>query len=209
LAAEIRFLAIDGEHRKILEWFSEQTLRARENATPDRVLFWYESEGPLAYWPTEISISDNASHRQQKKALMLRWQQEHAPGQQILDSGNTPLVSIELPRKVRGVLWTTGEVTFTGTPLRNRFPRLASLHRSLVRWLRQFELVFDPRMRRSDFDYFLEGTIRNYDSEVRALPHALAALRNGQYFINTGAEEAQVEKLCRQLRLRGVNCDPA
>lgn len=209
MAAEIRFLAIDGEHQEVLGWFRQQPLRGRENVTvANRVVLWYESEGPLAYWPMKMAVSEGASPQEKKKALMVQWQQEQAPGQSVLDPENTPLVSIEVPHKLRGVFWTAGEVTFTGTPIRTRFPRLASLHRSFVRWLRQYELVYDPHVRRSEFDYYLEGTIRNYDSEVRALPKAMAALREGQYFINAGSGGDRLDLLCRQLKLRGIDCDP-
>jgi hypothetical protein len=209
MAAVIRFLAIDGEHQQVLDWFRQQPLRGRENTTiADEVVLWYESEGPRVP-VAPITVSDDASPHEQKRAFFVRLQLEHAAGQPILDRESTPLVWIKLPRKLRGVLWTNGEVTFTATPLRTRFPRLAGLHRSFVRWLREFELVFGARARHSDFDYYLEGSIRNYDSEVRALPRAAAALRDGHYFVDTGIADTRVDVLCRQLRLRGVNCDPA
>jgi len=210
MAAERRFLAIDGEHGQILDWFRVQPLAARENKTlVDQVVLWYESEGPLVYCPTEINLTANRSPRERKSAAIAEWNRQHGSGQPILDEENTPLVRITLPRRLRGVIWSAGSVTFTGTPLRTRFPRLAGLYRAFAGWLRHFDLVYDPDKRQSDLDYYLEGGIRNYDSEVRALPKAATALRNGQYFVNVDATDASVYDLCRQLRLRGVNCDPA
>jgi diadenosine tetraphosphatase ApaH/serine/threonine PP2A family protein phosphatase len=206
--SESRFLAIDGEHREILGWFREQPLQARENATVvDQVVLWYESEGPRVYLPNEDGVRAAASYENPKEALRTQYFREENGNARILDRENSPLVWITLPRRLRGVLWTAGAVTFTSTPLRTRFPRLGGLHRSFVRWIRQFQLVYDPQKRKSDLDYYLEGGIRNYDTEVRALPNAAAALRNGQYFVNVGATHDGVDDLCRQLRLRGVNCD--
>jgi hypothetical protein len=55
-----------------------------------------------------------------------------------------------------------------------------------------------------DWDYYLEGSIRNYDDKVFALPSAMDALRRGQYFVADNDDDFVLDKVCKSLRLRGV-----
>ena len=94
-------------------------------------------------------------------------------------------------------------------PLRGTSPPLYSLSRGYWEWLSGFERVFSrepywPGTR----DYYLEGSIRNYDTEVFALPLAMQALRQGQYFVGESDGKGLLDTLCRSLRHRGVECMP-
>ena len=120
------------------------------------------------------------------------------------DDKKSPLVNVFLPLRKRGVLLTCGEVHFLATPV-SLFPQLAALNRQFRRWLGQFPCVFS---RRPDFEgewsYYLEGSIRNFDADVYALPEAMDALRSGSYFVSHGDTDWMLEKIVRQLDLRGV-----
>jgi hypothetical protein len=62
-----------------------------------------------------------------------------------LDPKTSPLVYVAMPTRLRGVLWTAGEVGFTAASLRQQFPRLHAIQKGFSSWLSQFELVFAQR----------------------------------------------------------------
>jgi hypothetical protein len=74
--------------------------------------------------------------------------------------------------------------------------------------LRAFPLVFkQPRLPEAsggEWDYYLEGLVRNVSEEIFALPEGMAALERGQYFIWQGVSEGNLDALLRMLKLRGV-----
>ena len=67
-----------------------------------------------------------------------------------------------------------------------------------------YERVFDRPGRSGEWDYYLEGGLRNLDTPIFALPTAMAALRNGQYFASHDANDFVLDRLVRSLKLRGV-----
>jgi hypothetical protein len=121
-----------------------------------------------------------------------------------VDIQESPLVSLFSPRRLRGVLWSAGEVHFLTKNLRRRYPGLDRVRRQFETWIRERDLVYDGRP--GDWDHFLEGSIRNLDAPVFAFPGAAAALRDGAYFISDDDNEAVLDELCRRLALRGVDC---
>jgi hypothetical protein len=126
-----------------------------------------------------------------------------------IDVRRSPLVSLFHPVLKRGVLWTTGEVDFLPTPLRRNCPPLYALSLRFKKWLSGFELVFTNKPSwTGDWNYYLEGSIKNYDPPVHALPRAAQALREGQYFVELRDNDYVLDKLCRSLRHRGVECIP-
>ena len=119
-------------------------------------------------------------------------------------AAKSPLVSVFLPVQKRGVLTTIGEVHFLATPL-SAFPGLNKIKKKFQNWIEQYSRVFS---RDSDFerewDYFLEGSIQNWDPDVFALPAGMIALRNGSYFVMADDNDHQLNLVCRKLELRGV-----
>jgi hypothetical protein len=122
-----------------------------------------------------------------------------------IDVKRSPLVSLFLPTVRRKILWTVGEVHFLPTPLRSAFPKLHGVSTSLKKWLEAFDCVFSNRARhRNEWNHYLEGSIRNWDSPVYALAGGLEALRRGQYFVAVEDTDFVLDRVCSTLRLRGV-----
>jgi hypothetical protein len=91
--------------------------------------------------------------------------------------------------------------------MRKLHPGLHKVSRRFGAWLQQFERVLvNGRCGRPEWDDHLEGTTKNYDPPIFALPSGRAALNSGQYFVAWNDTEPTLDKLCRQLRLRGVQC---
>jgi hypothetical protein len=85
------------------------------------------------------------------------------------------------------------------------FPRLAAFSREFRKWLMQFTCVFSRRRDfKPEWNYYLEGSILNYDPDIFALPKAMDALRQGQYFVADGDNDRTLEAICKELRKRGV-----
>jgi hypothetical protein len=121
-----------------------------------------------------------------------------------IDVDASPLVGLIPAGTTRGVLWTAGEVHFRTKRLPRVFPPLERVRDRFHRWLQSFDLVWDGRS--SDWEYFLEGSIQNYESPVYALPGAMAALRQGAYFVTADETQGRLDSLCKKLALRGVQC---
>lgn len=125
-------------------------------------------------------------------------------GPLLEDPKSSPLVNVFLPKKQHGVLTTVGEVHFLATPMK-MFTQLAEVNHKFRKWLKKYHLVFTRKADHDNrFDYFLEGSIKNWDSDVYALPLAFDALGKGKYFVNHGDTDHLLGTLCKQLRLRGV-----
>lgn len=157
-----------------LQWFRHRDLTANEHMFDWGAALYFSSLGQLQY------KSDGR-----------------------IDSERSPVVTVNIPRVRRGILWTVGEVRFCPVPL-SQFPELERLRRSFLRWFQNHPLIYDNHPAGEHrFDYYLEGTARNFGS-IRAFPSGLAALENGQYFISRLDEHP--ETVCRTLALRGVIC---
>lgn len=118
----------------------------------------------------------------------------------------SPLATLFLPRIRRGVLWTVGELHFLSKRTPERFPDLAKVSATFSRWLNRLPCVYSNKVLVNEFGYFLEGSVKNYDSPVYAFESGLDALRSGQYFVGDGDNEVVLDRLCSNLRLRGTNC---
>jgi hypothetical protein len=124
-----------------------------------------------------------------------------------LDAYRSPMVSVFLPRIRHGMLWTVGEVHFLSTPLRKLHPGLHKVSRRFSAWLQQFERVFaNGHCPQPEWAYHLEGSTQSYDPPIFALPSGIEALRSGRYFVARDDTEFVLDKLCKQLSLRGVQC---
>ena len=114
------------------------------------------------------------------------------------------MVNVFMPLRKRGVLLTCGEVHFLATPM-SLFPKLQLINRHFRQWLGEFTCVFSRRAGfPPEWDYYLEGDLRNHDSDILALPEAMDALRHGAYFVAECDSDARIDQIVRQLQLRGV-----
>lgn len=114
------------------------------------------------------------------------------------------MVNVVLPSQRCGLLTTVGEVHFLATPL-SAFPQLNRVSKQFRGWLRQHPCIHSHRQGfTGEWNYFLEGSVRNLDSEIFALPSGLAALQRGDYFVSADDSERTLDLVCRRLRLRDV-----
>jgi hypothetical protein len=173
-----RFLAVDNESDCVLRWFRSLPEPPREYKKPYGWLLYFSACGQIAHDQTEPDR---------------------------MDVKRSPLVTVFLPQKKRGVLWTVGEVHFLSTPLK-LFPKLEKIKSAFRNWLKGFECVYSGVQlgKVGQWDYFLEGSIRNFDPEVFALPKGMELLRQGQYFVADGDNDWVLDKVCRALKLRGI-----
>ena len=181
MSTTYRFLAVDDEADAPLTWFRGQPDPPEVIDKPGGHLLYFRDIGPLAQAGDGLGI----------------------------DVRRSPLVSVIRPKLRRGVLWSAGEVHFLPSSLRRAFPPLHALNLHFVKWLSDFDRVLTCEPGWSgEWNYWLEGSIRNYDSEVFALPRAMEALRTGQYLVGEEDGEGVLDILCRSLRHRGVECRP-
>lgn len=172
-----RFIADPADLSEVLAWFRSLPQAPTETQSDRGTVLYFPAYGPLSF-RVDGSIDPNTS----------------------------PVVTVFLPRVRRGQLWTVGEVHFLATPLRQKFPALHKLSLSLGKWLSQLDCVYSNKQRDNSFDYYLEGSVRNYDPPVFAFESGLRALKAGRYFVADDDTEQRLDSLCNVLRLRGVDC---
>jgi hypothetical protein len=179
MSVRYSYLALEKDHQLVVDWFA---------ALPD-----------------EVTVSD----REDRRLIYFRAMAAHPlPTEGEIDQNATPLVFISTPQRRCGTLWTDAEVLFTPTPLKSQFPALQKVNQAFAKWLKQFSLVFSQsHAKDSELKYYLEGGIQNFDAELHALPHALVALRNGQYFVHHRDSAGQLDTVCKKLRLRGFETE--
>jgi len=181
MAVRYTYLALEEDHQLVADWFSVLPDEVTVSDRSDRLLFYFRA---MATRPL--------------------------PVEEKIDQEKTPLVFVEKPQKKRGTLWTDAEVYFPATPLRPQFPGLQKISQSFAKWLRQYDLVFSQKdAAKSEWKYYLEAGIQNFDEELYALPHAFAALKAGQYYVHRRASEGTLDALAKSLRLRGYHTEAA
>ncbi len=181
MAVKYSYLAIGDDYQLVSDWFAAIKDEKTTNDRTDRLLLYFRSMA-----------------------------KEPLPQASEIDQERTPLVFITKPRQIRGTLWTDAEVLFTPTPLRPQFPALQRISQDFAQWLKQFELVFSQKnSEKSDWKYYLEAGIQNFDKELYALPKAYAALKTGQYFVHHRASLHRLDVLTKSLRLRAYHVDPS
>jgi len=167
------YLALEDDFKLLTEWFGKVPHEVTVNERSDRLVYYYRG---LAKQELTADV----------------------------DQSKSPFVFVMKPQKRRRKLWTDGEVLFTPTPFRRQFPALHRTCQSFAEWLRSFELVFGQKSGApSAWNYYLEGGIRNSDAELFALPQAMEALRQGQYFVHYRDNQHRLETICKALQLRG------
>jgi len=175
-----RFIEEPRDDSEVLAWFRALPTPPIEVSTAYGIALYFTDLGPL------VNTADGK-----------------------VDSHKSPVVSLFRPRVKRGILWTVGEVHFLATPLRQSFPRLYKVSSDFSRWLAAHECVYSNKRDNNDYDYYLEGSVRNFAPPVFALDSGLRALRAGRYFVSDHDNDLVLEKLSRALRLRGVECAEA
>lgn len=177
MGSTYRFISAPGETSEVLSWFRELKAPPREVVTDRSTVLLFEDVGPLRY------------------AVDGR-----------VDGKSSPVATLFLPSVRHGVLWTVGELHFLATPLRKLYPRLHRIASDFSRWLECHECVFSNKRSENPYSYYLEGSVRNLDVPIYALDSGLSAISSERYFVGEADNAAVLDKLCKQLRLRGVDC---
>jgi hypothetical protein len=119
------------------------------------------------------------------------------------DAKKSPLVAVFQPSRKCGVITTIGEVHFLTKSLAS-FPALKNINNRFRKWLGDYPCIYSHR---ADFnhqwDYYLEGTARNWHPDIFALPAGMNALQSGAYFISRN--DPVLDQVCRTLELRGIH----
>jgi hypothetical protein len=179
MPATYHYLALNTDHQMVVDWFKSLPHEVTVDERADRILLYFRAMA--------------------KQSLPLNG---------TVDQKKSPLVFIQAPTRRRGTLWTSAEVCFSPQPFRSQFPKLHSVSRAFSEWLGRFDMVFslvDPQI--SEWDYYLEGGIRNFSDKVFALPEAMRALRSGQYFVHFRDSDSRMSTLAKTLALRGYNTE--
>ena len=174
-----RFIADPCEPSEVLAWF--RTLPSPPEEIQGNGCLWlfFSKEGPLA----------------------------RAGADGAVDPKQSPVATVFIPRVRRGVLWTVGEVHFLATPLRQRFPGVHKVSSAFGKWLSGHECVFSNQPGfNGEWSYYLQGSVKNFDPPVFALPSGFRALKAGQYFVAEDDTVARLDEVCSSLRLRGIHC---
>ncbi|MFZ6875561.1 hypothetical protein ACO0LF_26135 [Undibacterium sp. Di27W] len=177
MGSTYRFIADPSQQSEVVDWFRVQPTPPIEVQAERSLILYFKEFGPLTH-------NSNGT----------------------INSQASPVVTVFLPRVRRGVLWTVGEVHFLATPLRQQYPALHKISSAFSKWLTKQECVFSNKSPNNQFSYYLEGSIRNYDTPVFAFESGLRALESENYFVANGDNEARLEQICKFLLLRGVIC---
>ncbi len=171
-----RFIESPLEQSQVIEWFRSEASEFQEIETKGGYVLYFKNLGELTHT---------------------------ADGE--IDARNSPIVTIFIPKVIRGALWSVGEIHFLSTPLKQKFPELHKLSSALNKWLGRFTCVYSNKPGAvNEWNYYFEGSTKNYDPPIYSFPSGLHALMKEQYFISDSESEFVVEKLCKSLKLRGV-----
>jgi len=177
MAVTYKFVHDPKELSPVLSWLRATNPAPREIQFAWGVALHFEACGPIQY------LTDGA-----------------------IDAEHSPVAALILPKVRRDALWTVGELRILATPLRSQYPALHRASAKLFKWLGDYRRVFDMKGGEHRYDYYLEGSVRNTSKEIFAFESGLEALNNGQYFVGDADSDALLDKVCKQLRLRGVEC---
>jgi hypothetical protein len=171
------FIEAPNTHSEVVDWFRRLPEPPEETPTAYGITLYFRSFGPLA--------------RDETGAI---------------DVAHSPVVTIGLPVLRRDILWTIGEVHFLATLSLPQNSSLRGVSRAFSRWLKGNEAVYVQTGRSEQpYAYYLEGSAKNW-GDVYALPSGLEHLKRGGYVVSLKDNDFVVDRVCRSLRLRGVNC---
>jgi hypothetical protein len=177
MGSTFRFIEEPSDQSQVLTWFRALPDPPGIVPTARGVAMHFKSAGPLIY------AADGS-----------------------IDTKLSPVATVFLPHTARGVLWTVGEVHFLSTPLRQTFPSVHKVSSAFSKWLAKNECVLSIKSSSNQYNYYLEGSVRNHDAPVYAFESGLNALKAGKYFVADGESSFFLDKLCKSLKLRGVEC---
>lgn len=173
------FIEDPGADCAVVDWFRHLPQPPEETPTADGVVLYFRSFGSLTY--------DDAGS---------------------INVALSPVVTIARPTRRRMVLWTVGEVNFLSTLSLPQNKPLRNVSRAFTKWLKGHQLVYDQSPRADNpFAYYIEGTAKNW-GDIYALPSGLEHLQRGGYVVSARDNEFVVDRVCKMLRLRGVDCSP-
>jgi hypothetical protein len=126
-----------------------------------------------------------------------------------IDVTRSPVVTLVLPSVRREILWTVGEVHFRATLSLEQNKAIQKVGRAFLKWLKEHEQVYSQSVRAENpFAYYLEGSAKNW-GDIFGLPSGMDHLRRGGYVVSYTDNASVLERVCRALRLRGVDCGTA
>src|SRR5262249_45069510 len=125
-----RFLALNDDLKRVLDWFAALKDAPQVVSVRDSRMLYFAEVGSLA-------LADGGE----------------------VDLRRSPVASLYAPERRRGVLWTAGELHFLATPLAKLCPRLNTISRGFSKWLGEFECVFARSVKSGEWDYYLEGSL--------------------------------------------------
>ncbi len=118
---------------------------------------------------------------------------------------NSPIVVFHRPRQLAAKLWSIGRFFFPQPNLSKRFPELDKIRKAISRDISAATLIWTwKEPENGDFNYYLEGSIRNRDYVLYGMSSCLAYLRSEGYFVGGDETEGVLDRLRRSLALRGV-----
>ena len=174
MASTYRYIACIEENQEIFNWFSTYT--------PD------------------IIIEENVTHLWFSKLGELARNDD-----KTINQKESPIVSVFPVKKLRGALLSVGEVHFLTNRMKVTFPELEAINKKFRQWLKKNKLIFSTKPSFSgEWNYYLEGSVRNYDPDIYAFPKGFNLLQSEQYFVSEDDSKGLLDTVCKSLALRGV-----
>lgn len=178
MAASFWFAEDPNESSEVLQWFRALSHPPEETPTANGYALYFRQAGPLAL-----------------------------KGDGSIDGSHSPVVTVILPAVRRGVMWTTGSVHFLPIPV-SQFPEFAKIRKLFSRWIEERPLAYDPHVEaEKPFAYYLEGSAANR-GPLYGLKSGMTALARGQFFVDELDNDFVLDRVCRTLKLRGIDCQP-
>lgn len=117
----------------------------------------------------------------------------------------SPVIQFYPPRKIADHLWTIGRFMFPQSNLQKKYPQLNKIKKTIKEELqRGIQLWNWKHPQEGEFNYYLEGSIKNHDYEIYGMPSSVPYLRKEGYFIEGEETVGMLDTLRKTLALRGV-----
>ncbi len=175
MGSTYRYIASEEENQDVIDWFSKHGPKILKSVGPLHI--WFPSIG-------ELVRSKNGDINQKE----------------------SPIVSIYPVTSIRGALLSVGEVHFLTTQIKKKFPELDAINRKFRSWLKKNELVFSSKPGFDGlYNYYLEGSIKNHDTDIYAFPKGISLLKSEQYFVADSESPGRLDAICKSLVLRGID----